>query len=146
MGKSKLEALLERVEKATGPNYNLEVEIAYVTGFWPEDRIERVVRSENGAFTVWFSNDGPSLPLPPNSTASIDAALALVERVLPGWTHGHQKFPDGEVFNSGGYQFFVAEDDADLDSGYASGEAPTLPLAVLAAMLKALIAQEAANG
>ena len=64
-------------------------------------------------------------------TASLDAALALVERVLPGWDFTVKRFgmrANVEVFenNGKGYE-------------YASGKTPAL--ALLAALLKALIAQ-----
>ena len=63
---SALSDLLLRVEGATGPNFALEEEIDRVVG-------------KSG------------LVVPPAYTGSLDAALALVIRVLPGWWPGFQK-------------------------------------------------------
>jgi hypothetical protein len=66
-------------------------------------------------------------------TSSIDAALALVERVLPGW------------FGEDGRHTWGSH--AILYTGEGRGRAriecyaPTHPLAILAALLSALIAQ-----
>ena len=80
---SGLVGLLERVMAAMGPDRELDADIARVGGYgrvaqeWVRDRPE------------WFaweadSRSGPWIVLP-DYTASVDASLALVERVLPGW-------------------------------------------------------------
>ena len=56
-----IDELIEKLEKADGPNFALEQEIQFV--------LER----HRGNLK------------PPNYTASLDAAVALAERVLPGW-------------------------------------------------------------
>lgn len=80
-----LSDLIAKLEAAGGPRSTLDLSIAYVTGYWPQDRIEKLSRNANGEIvTVWFT-DGPELGNPPNYTASVDAAISLAERVLPGW-------------------------------------------------------------
>ncbi len=107
-----LTELLAKVREAKGANYMLEIEIADALGTHPR-----------------FSP-------PPQFTASIDAALALVERVMPGcamnaWIDPTRPEPrrcQADIF---------PEDHS------FGGSAPTLPLAICAALLSALIAREA---
>ncbi len=68
---SKLEELIAELEKAAGPNYELDRLITEVSGY------PNIYRHEDGHI--------PSNSTFPNFTASIDAAVALVNRVLPGW-------------------------------------------------------------
>lgn len=107
-----LSSLISRVEKATGPDRGLDAEISAVLephlfdapGFTPErpipsfryDPSENVIRFDGGGIMdVRFF---------PPVTSSIDAAVSLAERVLPGWgwgiTHGSEKEEDiqGNVF------------------------------------------------
>lgn len=101
--------LIERLEKATGPDRELDCEIAVALSFWPkygpsEDEYAYVVkgttwvevragvrgkRKRPGARAIWYTHDtyGASSCLP-RFTASIDAAVALAERVLSdaGWS------------------------------------------------------------
>ena len=60
-----LEGLLARVEKATGPDEDLDSALAYALG----------------DSHLWREGDGGSEPLP--FTGSVDAALVLVKRLLP---------------------------------------------------------------
>jgi hypothetical protein len=57
-----IEALIERVEKATGPDRELDISICDELG-WPDK--------------AWAG-------YPAGPTSSLDAAVALVERLLPG--------------------------------------------------------------
>jgi len=77
-----MSALIGRLSKLTGPRYTMDVAIALATDFWPKDRIQNIVYNDDGEPWVYFT-DGPDLPLPPAYTASVDAAIALAERVLP---------------------------------------------------------------
>lgn len=79
-----MSALIDRLSKLTGPRYTMDVAIALATDFWPKDRIQNIVYNDDGDPWVYFT-DGPDLPLPPAYTASVDAAIALAERVLPEW-------------------------------------------------------------
>ena len=82
----KLAELIERLEKAEGPNYRLEIDIFKL--FNPE--YAEYVEGRGGLVHV---NDGEDQRVlsnvrAPNFTASLDAAVALAERVLPGWRWG----------------------------------------------------------
>lgn len=67
-------------------------------------------------------------------TASLDAALALVERVLPGWWIS--------VETKRSVYVELTEDGGELHTSYGTGS--TRSLALLVAMLKALIAKGSA--
>lgn len=81
MTTSNLTPLLSRVEEATGPDRELDRDIA--EHFYPEilTREHRVV--VGGQFAWQHPTYG--LTRCEHYTASLDAALALCERVLPGW-------------------------------------------------------------
>lgn len=79
----------------------------------------------------WFSCDGP-MPLTECEafTASVDAAIALVERLLPGW-----RWSLGNL-KRGGQAYLMRSQGAEL---IGPGIAPTPALAILAALLRALL-------
>jgi hypothetical protein len=113
---TELEELREMVGKATGPDRELDVALG---ALWPDP-----------PFNVTTAILRNAKPVCPAFTASIDAALALVERKLPGcrWYIGRN--PEAK-----------RECDATLEAsnGTAGGaDAPTAPLAILAALLDAL--------
>jgi len=70
-----LTALIERVEKATGPSFELDVRI----GCW---RINFPVPTGEHVHWGMLCQSVGAQPV----TSSLDAALALVEEKLPGWT------------------------------------------------------------
>lgn len=108
--KAELQSLLERIEEATGPSYAIETAITDILA--PE-------LSMRGIY--------------PNVTASIDAALALVERTLPEWRwglHCHNGLIRGYVVKS-----------SPLRPMPVIADKPTAPLAILSALLRALIFQ-----
>lgn len=74
--------------------------------------------------------------LPPAYTTDLNAALALVERVLPGavWSVCNGYCRDGK----GGFFGADVEPEYLATSDYANHIAPTAPLAVLIALLAAL--------
>lgn len=132
-----LNELLERVKAATGPDREIDVALLHL---WDPDHEalrsydERYqIELRDGVFSVWKTDGGYSASVPfPRFTASIDAALALVGRVLPGW---NVQFG---TLKSGGARARVALDwpeVAPLDECY---DAPTAPLAILAALLLSL--------
>lgn len=109
-------ALIERLEAVTGPNRELDDAI------WQALCWEELWRtfSKGTAFT-----------------ASIDAALALVEAKLPDWTAW-------ELCSRGGKQRFVFELSKLLDDHqetYEVGRSRHPPLAILIALLRALEAK-----
>lgn len=87
-----IEALIERLEKATGPSREIDLEIGKAL-----DHIDArtvIIGAGDHAGTIGYSdrNQWASVSLP-LYTASIDAAVSLCERVLPNdhrqhWTVG----------------------------------------------------------
>jgi len=86
---SKYAEIIERLGNSTGPDRLIDVLVAYATDYTVEDislreRLDRhgvehmLEKVENGYNSVW--------KLLPRYTSSIDASLALVERMLPGWS------------------------------------------------------------
>lgn len=111
--------LLRRVEEARGPDRDLDAEIEVI--FDDPQRGRKLYPDKFGDVRVdedgpWFASD--------EYTKSIDAAIALAERVLPGCSirMGTDEGPCWACVNG-------------LEEQY--GEAPTLPLAIISAILKA---------
>jgi len=88
---SKYADIIARLEKAEGPDRLIDVLVGYAADYVVEDislreRMDRhsveymLEKVDRGFNSIW--------PLLPRYTASIDAAIALVERMLPGraWT------------------------------------------------------------
>lgn len=124
-----LSALIEKLEKAERPNYALEVEIFKFFNPDYRDYVE-------GRGGLVHRNDGEDQRVlsnvrPPNVTASIDAAVSLAERVMPGWDWGMQSFGEdgaqGKVWKHGWH------DDTVVRAYHAS---PTIALVL--ATLRAL--------
>jgi hypothetical protein len=106
---SDLAELLKRVEAATGPDRELEWDI--------DEAITGEVPDFHGC---------------PHYTASIDDALALVERKLPDHKWGIHQPKDGT------YRAHVTK-RSPLRPMPNTADAPTAPLAILAALLAALL-------
>jgi hypothetical protein len=102
--KMKLSDLIERVEAATGPDRELDYRLAYFLGWrfsgfeWAKQSRDQDWLSDDEFATLdemaggWKRPDQKEWPYPgtntnevPLWTASLDAAIGLVERVLPGW-------------------------------------------------------------
>ncbi len=115
--KSDLQALLSRIKRAEGPDRELDRAIYEATS-----------RPPPAGYRLG--------PTPASYTASVDASLALVERLLPGQALavGTMKFdPPGVpwccIWTTGGDPKF-------------NGSGATPSLAILAALLTALLAKE----
>jgi hypothetical protein len=132
--------LVERLEKATGPDREIDGLIVLTFYGWTFQKMKGdscpYWREQNAE---WYQRkkDGP-----PKVTASLDAALALVERVLPGW------FPSiGQNIHYGhwrGSVRIVEETNGDITS--FDGEHRTSPaLALCLAALKAIQQTEGAK-
>lgn len=129
--------LLERFRSATGPDRELdgliEVEArrqeAYAIGL---DDSQRAYWQTNAAGMVF---EGGTIYAAPGFTASIDASLALVERMLPNTM---KRVCDDE--NGDPRAELVTE-----TLGYAREHGATWPLAILAALLSAIISKERTN-
>lgn len=147
-----ISSLLSRVRAASGPDRELDARIdAALFGgraardFTGEDPASRL-RFSYAAHVVFdhvdpMTNGGHVLSsmvrFTPPITASIDASVALVERVLPGcdWkisTLRHRKGFGADLYPSA----------ADA---VARADAATAPLAILAALLSALEQKESAD-
>ena len=122
---TKLEELLARVE-ACGErgNFQLECDLGAALGTHPNEK--------RGSLTLQAT--------PPPFTRSLDAALSLAEAKLPGSHWRVEKTCERPALAFRTHQF----------TGYCGNwgtpsraEGPTPALALLAAMLKALIAQDA---
>ena len=133
---SDLTELLERVKAATGPDRELDgdVWLAVISGAtrrnvmaaWPdEDVIWEYHDPERN--TMFRDNMIPRL------SASIDAAVAIVERKMPGWVWQVRKSGYVELHHPTHH----LKDEI--------GTAKTPPLSILAALLSALIAQGASS-
>jgi hypothetical protein len=146
-----LAELRERVLAASGPDAALSRSIQKTAGWHQVE--PRHARNKHGAWISpqdWLGEHGDGSPIldglhgtamhrdPPDVTASVDAAFALVERMLPGWVYGVDPHENGCI----AYVGFVAPNKDD--DQIFRGRAATLALAILAAALSALIAQKEA--
>lgn len=125
MTKQDLSDLLVRVEGATGEDSALSNAVCIATGVaWTEKRNDPGFVGEY--MRGWY----------PNVTASLDAALALVTRVLPGWSWdtGCSYYPEDGAFVARAWP-----GPGRLSEGTGNVHAASPSLALLAAMLKALI-------
>jgi hypothetical protein len=137
-----LTSLLERVEKAEGPDRELDNDIFRALALTDEWSGKRVSKWFIDAGTGWWSchtDDGwlhQEVQLSPRYSSSLDAALALVEEKLPG-CNGLLMF--GEPHRNPIMRLAPLYPDGrhPVEAGGA-----TLPLAVLSALLRALIAQK----
>lgn len=132
MADEQLASLLERVNAAAGPDRELDGRL--FVGLKLDPSLSNL--SNHPGHILDGSRNHHTVPA---YTASIDAAVALVERVHP-WNpwfdiKGCQPRKDG----SPGALWVVAMD------GAVECRAPTLPLAILAALLDALVVREAST-
>jgi len=164
--------LVERIEKATGPDRELDAEIMFDVFATPvgkhkdDDGPIGYIRLDDqpswnlgmrfpGKDRAWFAatrkqikgetllieRDGAFVLMNslrvPDLTGSLDAAVALAERVLPGWYWMKPTLYSMSVFRFG----IGDEEDVEI-----SADAATLPLSLCAATLRAYSAvQETAE-
>lgn len=122
---SVLDKLLKRIQAATGPDREIDLLIG---GLWPKPR----------PFSMSVDQQRGRLPPVLAFTASLDAGLGLVEKVLPGWSWNIGRFPSVRA---------QLAEPIETEYGPAIGQranesAATPPLAILAALIRALIAVE----
>lgn len=115
-----LKALAERVEGATGPSSDLDHDIHA----WMVAAVGTPMERDS----YW----GPLSRRPPYSS-SIDGALGLVERVLPGWSK------DIYIADNGSAVKLASPLPRSVEHWGTSRT--TAPLAILAALLRALLAK-----
>lgn len=135
-----LARLLERVRAATGPDHELDALICAAVGYMPDcistDYVadpSYAVSSDDAARLEarvygYLIMARPASPI----TSSIDVALALVEKLLPGDWWGLLELA---VFGDH-MEYHPQEPIFSLEK---------LPLAILAALLSALVAKESAH-
>jgi hypothetical protein len=111
--------LIERLEKSTGPDADLDTDIMVTLGRWPG--------------RDWWSYDYQK-HTPAHLTSSIDAALTTFSRTLPGWRGSIQFGNFGGPVNA-----YVCADET-VDDVMASHPVPAIALCI--AILKAKQAQE----
>jgi hypothetical protein len=146
---AKLKDLITRVEAATGPDREIDMLLADHLGIVAEAFSAQGFRfdSDKVDFGVPFFRDpgacggGGFAWVAPAYTASIDAALALVDRAHPGWRY---HIYSAEVFDAKrpfvrlmqpGWSRLSREQQP---FGEGRAEAETLPLAILAALLRSI--------
>jgi hypothetical protein len=132
---SDLASLLEQVRSAKGADRELDWHVADATGH------ESFNTTIQGMWPPFMKGSRADKAVPAY-TASIDVALALVERKLPpGWACG---------FDRGQKTAIAFVDPHDFEDRIGGGrylaKAQTAPLAILAALLTALITRETPNG
>lgn len=142
---ARLDALLAKVEACSGPDREIDYELARFDGWTfekgPRDR-EPYWRKPG--VTDWWDRvrEGP-----PRYTASVDAALALVERMLPlglfAASFGMMYLgKTGAWCQLTGPSSDIASDLVDYGFAQkAGGERSQMPLAIILALLRALSAR-----
>lgn len=133
---AQLRALAERLEKAARPDRELDEAVLLATGWKNKGPAGRNIDCPyDDVGEVWFSPVGPrywwSKAELPRPSHSIDAALALVERLLPD----NQRGVYLNIYNQFGDAACKIGDRFNPEF-----EAPTAPLAILNALVDALIA------
>lgn len=120
--------LLERVETAT----EFDREIDYLIEEATNPALKGMSRSFNGGWWPDHIDSEDWIAAPPFYSSSIDAAVALVEKMLPGWwVHGLGRSPVHGLWWCDLYS--ISE-----KRGSGVEERDTAPLAILAALLRAL--------
>lgn len=149
-----LRDLLERVERATAPDRYLDWLLAETFGEIPKHSVREVGWDYDwyrapGEFTLWKALDAEGRSVthwsPEKRTASIDSALALVEKANPGaWIelNGPRKYLNIPSPVPNVWKAEVTTEWTAMTPPYGWG--PTAPLAILAALLKALLAKSEA--
>lgn len=133
--------IIERLEKADGPSRKLDRDIAKAEKWYPDD-----IQDVGFYIDPAKGCRGGEIYTPPAYTASLDAAIALVERMLPGWTTKHHTADSTPGQQR--WHFYVARHPADRDGARSPHEfcgigSPVI--ALLIALFRALEAKETPN-
>ena len=126
--------LIARVEALTGPDR--DVDFAIHSHFFPTPKRQ----VSNVELPPGFGSDALSMAMDPRPryTASIDAAVALVERVRPGWMYYYTGRDDeGQHYAQLGEKAVLYEpSETGWKGSWSKG--PTLPVAIVLALLRSL--------
>jgi hypothetical protein len=124
---SSLSTLLTRLRAATWPDRELDAEIEILFSPFLSD----LPRSDAGG---WLHPAFGLVAPPQEYTSSIDAAVALAERALPGWYWS--------AYSKDGYGLAHARMEEPEDTGRGTrADAPTPALALCIAIVEALEAK-----
>jgi hypothetical protein len=134
VGMADLTSLSERVEGAGGPNLALEAEIWCAVNGYTFDQFDGAGIRYRDAAGRYRHEAGA----PPPYTASLDAALGLVDRVLPGAGWQVETIAFGSRYGA----LVIRPHEV----GYHEATAATPALALISALLKALSEKDQANG
>lgn len=157
-------SLQTRLRDATGPDRELDGEIAVSLAGWSQEKLlAKNINGSTESLEVFLPPDehnrdyivsmiedqvacniwAPDLGEPPRFTSSVDAALELVERKLPGW--GVQwRLPSKKEAEQGACPMvdLIAPEDVWIHPKCHSFSG-SLPIAILTALLEALSDGEA---
>lgn len=139
---STIEELLIRVEAATGPDRELDIDLCLALNYIAYDDAPMNLRrsQDDPGWLDYECEEAGKLvdctDKPPELSHTIDAALALVERELPGWRRRvtietHKVTADLYLLDTDFTGKFVMK-------RFESADAMIAPLAILAALLRAL--------
>jgi hypothetical protein len=136
-----LSELIERVERAEGPDREIDKQIWFALFCVPnEGQINKILGGPFDAARYRYLTKDDFLPsdgtLSPAYTSSLDAIVGLIERELPGWLGDVDVCTSWADDGSFGARLFPPK----VDTNYAS-QATTPALAMCGAFLRALSAR-----
>ena len=120
------EDLIQRLEKAEGPDRELDAQIYASIGAVASEVVDPIIGTE----IVWIFNG--SIGHPPKFSASLDAAVGLVPE---GWVLDH--LGDDAAGTPAYMRFMGAQATVSNGKQFGEGMAPTRPIALCIAALKA---------
>lgn len=138
-----LTELAAMLDAATGPSLELDEAVLLATGWKNKGPAGRNIDCPYGDVgEVWFSPVGPRYWWP-NPSHSIDTALALAVWLLPDSTGNQLSWRQRDVGKPGWCGYWASLVPAgEKTGGRVEAYAPTIPLAILKALVAALIAKE----
>ena len=124
-------SILDRLRAATGPDRKLDGDIAVALNQLPEIVGGYTRRKDGLLWYHWIPPEDCAIWEAPEYSGSIDAALALMERILPGSAYELRT-------GSEDYMFMILRSDLSLQWWPVGA---TAPLAILATLFTALEAR-----
>lgn len=126
--------LITRLEAASGPDRELDAEIAFATRHPVNPAYVREYAISGAKMNPTLSPiQNYLLENSPHYTSSLDAAIALAERVLPGW-HWSVYDTDGTIANNASAQVEPPEFTFNVSDGVGKTPALALCIAILRAV------------